>query len=153
MSTDFFITFAPDSEADFIPVHCKKADNETDNYKNIPFSILHYLRNHETMKYVSDEDTLENIDDVIIVLKVNMLLLRAFDLDFFKAHNIRYSEPDNNDFPRRYNVNHGTPFAQYYPYLEGWREYQNIVKDASSVIYKMTESEASNYFKIGPVSL
>ena len=43
-----------------------------------------------------------------------MVLMREFENNFFNLTTNIFSNADNPDYPRRFKVQHGTPFAQIY---------------------------------------
>ena len=77
-----------------------------------------------------------------------MVLLHPFPYDFH--NNVIFSNVDQPEYPRKYKVQHGTPFAQRYGFGNAW---QNIdlkyVVGPDSPVHNISSEEAEHHHPAG----
>ena len=135
MSTEFYIHFTPEYN-DFLEENVKKDYH----YFNKPFGVLHWLKNNNGL--VHD-------NDIIILLDPDMVYLSPFPQDFHKDAVFTNSD-EQPDLPRKYKVEHGTPFAQRYAFGNAWQRIDlNHVVGPDSPVHKISSNEADSHHPAG----
>ena len=145
MSSRFHIHFVPDYKT-----WLKNSANHIQYpYFNKPFGLLHWMKYGKTMDYVPDDDSIVNEDDIVILLDPDMILLKSFVNDFSDAL-FSNGEDNNPEYPRRFKVDHGAPFATRYGIGSKWKDFNlTYIAGNDSDVHKITKNEADRYYQIG----
>ena len=110
---------------------------------NKPFGTKHWMEHAEHM-------SLQQSDDIVILIDPDMLLLRPLTGDFSQDRDTVFSPKRLNHILGR-KVEHGLPFAQTYGFGAQWQKLDlGKIAGPDSPAKQYNKAEANLYFPVGP---
>lgn len=110
---------------------------------NKPFGLQHWMEHAEHM-------SLQQSDDIVILIDPDMLLLRPLTGDFSQDRDTVFSPRRRNRVLGR-KVEHGLPFAQTYAFGAQWQNLDlDKIAGPNSPAKQYNKTDANLYFPVGP---
>lgn len=110
---------------------------------NKPFGLKHWMEHAEHM-------SLQQSDDIVILIDPDMLLLRPLTGDFSQDRDTVFS-PRRLEHILGRKVDHGLPFAQTYGFGAQWQNLDlDRIAGKESPAKQYAKAEANLYFPVGP---
>jgi hypothetical protein len=147
---NFFIHFTPEFD-DVVDEDGNSIVDDDYSYFNKPFGVQHWIENVIGFAKNGKEatGTLNNEDDIVILIDPDMVLLRPITGDFSNQKDLIFTHKDRNR--TKFKVEHGSPFAQKYLVGVYWQEMNldKITKNSNSAAKSVNKEDGLLFYQVG----